>query len=183
MNSDRHSLVFLTRIVIYVQFLLSISFLHAQDSLVAPKKNLFWSKVQIGGGLGLGIGGNFTNITVAPSAIYPVNQYFSTGLGLQYSYIKQKGFYDSHIYGASLITLFNPIQEIQLSAELEELRVNNSYDYSLSKIKDNFWNTALFLGAGYRNQNLTIGFRYNILHKEQNNVYSQAWMPFVRVYF
>lgn len=183
MNSDRCSLVFLTRIAIHIQFLLFFSFLHAQDSLVRPKKSVFWEKVQIGGGLGLGIGSNYTNITVAPSAIYPVNEYFSAGLGVQYSYVKQKGFYDSHIYGASLITLFNPIREVQLSAELEELRVNNTYTAFSPSVKDNFWNTALFLGAGYRNQNITIGVRYNVLYKESNNVYSQAWMPFVRVYF
>ncbi|GAA4762987.1 MULTISPECIES: hypothetical protein [Flavobacterium] len=183
MNSDRRPFVFLTRITIYVQFLLCFSFLHAQDSLINPKKNIFWERVQIGGGLGLGIGSNYTNISVAPSAIYPVNEYFSTGLGVQYSYIKQKDFYNSHIYGASLITLFNPIHEVQLSAELEQLRVNNTYTAFLPLIKDNFWNTALFLGAGYRSQNVTVGIRYNILYRESNNVYSQAWMPFVRVYF
>ena len=183
MNSSKYSFVFLTRIAIYVQFLLCFSFLQAQDSITAPKKNIFWKKLQVGGGLGLGIGSNYTNITVAPSAIYPVNEYFSTGLGIQYSYVKQKGLYDSHIYGASIITLFNPIREVQLSAELEELRVNNTYTAFSASIKDDFWNTALFLGAGYRNQNVTIGFRYNILYKEENNVYSQAWMPFVRVYF
>ena len=83
----------------------------------------------------------------------------------------------------SLITLFNPIHEVQLSAELEQLRVNNTYTAFLPSIKDNFWNTALFLGAGYRSQNVTVGIRYNILYRESNNVYSQAWMPFVRVYF
>lgn len=183
MNSYRGLFVFLTRIGIYVQFLLFFSFLHAQDSLVNTKKNIFWERVQIGGGLGLGIGSNYTNISVAPSAIYPINEYFSTGLGMQYSYVKQKGLYDSHIYGASVITLFNLIREVQLSAELEELRVNNVYTAFSYSLKENFWNTALFLGAGYRNQNLTIGLRYNVLYKEENNVYSQAWMPFVRVYF
>ena len=48
---------------------------------------------------------------------------------------------------------------------------------------DSFWNTALFLGAGYRTQNLTIGVKYNVLHKDNNQVYSQAWLPFVRVMF
>lgn len=48
---------------------------------------------------------------------------------------------------------------------------------------DNFWNTALFLGAGYRTNNATIGIRYNVLHNDNNNIYTTAFMPFVRVYF
>ncbi|MEZ4853283.1 hypothetical protein [Flavobacterium sp.] len=153
------------------------------QSKMQPQKSKFLDKVQFGGGLGLNFGNNSTNITVAPSAIYNFNQYVSAGLGVQYSYVKQKDFYDSHIYGGSLIALFNPIREIQLSTELEQLRVNNSYDVNFGGGSDNFWNTALFLGAGYRTNNVTIGARYNVLYKDGDNVYGNAFMPFVRVYF
>ena len=145
-------------------------------------KSEFWKKVQFGGGLGLGFGNNSTNISVAPSAIYNFNEKAALGLGVQYSYIRQKDFYTSHLYGGSIIGLVNPIQEIQLSAELEELRVNTDFDNS-SFTTDNFWNTALFLGAGYRTNNATIGVRYNVLHKDNNNIYTTAFMPFVRIYF
>lgn len=154
-------------------------FAFSQDS--NPKSN-FWNKVQFGGGLGLGFGNNSTNISVAPSAIYNFNEKVALGVGIQYSYIRQKDFYTSHLYGGSIIGLVNPIQEIQLSAELEELRVNTDFDNS-SLTSDNFWNTALFLGAGYRTNNATIGIRYNVLHKDRNNIYTTAFMPFVRVYF
>ncbi|WPR71883.1 hypothetical protein SLW70_01785 [Flavobacterium sp. NG2] len=142
----------------------------------------FWDKVQFGGGLGLSIGTGYTDITVAPSAIYNVNEYFAVGLGAQYTYAKQKNFYSSNLYGASLITLFNPIREIQLSAELEQLRVNVS-GIGTNNFTNNFWNTGLFLGAGYRSGNATIGVRYNVLFKENNLAYSDAFMPFVRFYF
>jgi hypothetical protein len=145
-------------------------------------KSIFWSKVQFGGGLGLGLGNNATNILVSPSAIYNFNEKAAIGLGLQYSYINQKEFYSSHLYGGSIIGLFNPIQEIQLSAELEELRVNTTFNNS-NTTSDDFWNTALFLGAGYRTNNVTIGIRYNILHNDNNNIYTTAFMPFVRVFF
>ncbi len=146
------------------------------------QKSEFWKKVQFGGGLGLGFGNNSTNISVAPSAIYNFNEKVALGLGIQYSYIRQKDFYTSHLYGGSIIGLVNPIPEVQLSAELEELRVNTDFeDPNLST--DNFWNTALFLGAGYRTNNATIGIRYNVLHKDRNNIYTTAFMPFVRVYF
>lgn len=141
----------------------------------------FWDKVQFGGGLGLGFGSGFTNISVAPSAIYNVNEYFSAGLGFQYSYLKQKGFYTSSQYGASIIGLVNPIEQIQLSVELEQLRVN--VDFDNSNFSDDFWNTGLFLGAGYRMENITIGARYNVLFDKDKNVYGEAFMPFVRVFF
>ena len=138
------------------------------------------ARIHFGGSLGLSIGSGFTNIVVAPSVIYDVNSYFSAGAGLQGSYVSWKNNFESYIYGASLIGLINPIEQIQLSAELEQLRVNTTYE---NKFKDNFWNTALFLGAGYRTNNVTIGIRYNVLFKESNNVYNEAFMPFIRVYF
>lgn len=145
-------------------------------------KNVFWSKVQFGGGLGLSIGNNATNILVSPSAIYNFNEKVAMGFGLQYSYIKQRNFYSSHLYGGSIIGLVSPIPEIQLSAELEELIVNTTYD-NRNLSSENYWNTALFLGAGYRTDNVTIGMRYNLLHNDNNNIYTTAFMPFVRAYF
>ena len=143
----------------------------------------FWSRVHFGGGLGVGFGSNYTNIALAPSAIYDFNQFFSVGIALQGSYVREKNFYESYMYGPSLIVLANPLPQIQLSAELEQLRVNVNYDGDLGFPNDNFWNTALFLGAGYRTNNITIGVRYNVLHDSDKNVYSDALMPFVRVYF
>lgn len=148
---------------------------------VAQDKPVFSDKVHFGGTLGLNFGSNYTNIVVAPSVIYDVNDYFSVGGGVQGSYVKFKNNFESYIYGASIIGLVNPIQAVQLSAELEQLRVNTTYE--INNFKDNFWNTALFLGAGYRTNNITVGVRYNVLFKDRNNVYNEAFMPFVRVYF
>lgn len=154
--------------------------------------NGFWDHVQFGGGLGLSIGTGYTDIMVAPGAIYNFNEYVALGVGLQGSYVKVRGDfasdelnnYQSWIYGGSLIGLFNPIAEIQLSAELEQLRVNTTFNFNdAPDFKDNFWNTALYLGAGYRFENVTIGARYNVLFDEDKSVYSEAFMPFVRVYF
>lgn len=168
----------LTKIRGIVIFTLFSSFAYAQNNPL--DQGDFWSRVRYGGGLGLSIGSGYTDVMVAPSAVYDFNQYFSAGLGLQGSYVKVKNNFESYIYGTSLVGLFNPINEIQLSAELEQVRVNLTYD---DAFKDNFWNTALFLGAGYRAENVTIGVRYNVLHDDDKNVYNDAFMPFVRVYF
>lgn len=162
--------------------LFSSGFLMAQQQTATPKtQSDFWRRVQFGGGIGLSFGSGYTDISLAPSAIYNFNQYVALGLGAQYTYVKQKNYYASNLYGGSIIGLFNPIPEIQLSAELEELRVNVNLIGSDSNSQD-YWNTGLFLGAGYRNGNVTIGARYNVLN-DNNNVYSNAFMPFVRVYF
>jgi long-subunit fatty acid transport protein len=158
------------------------TFAQEVPSSETQKKSDFWDNVQFGGGLGLGFGSGYSNITVAPSAIYNVNKYFSAGLGVQYSYLKQKNFYSSSMYGASVIGLINPIDEIQLSVELEQLRVNLDFDGTSNNSQD-FWNTGLFVGAGYRAENVTIGARYNLLFDKDKGVYGDALMPFVRFYF
>jgi hypothetical protein len=87
------------------------------------------------------------------------------------------------MYGGSLIALFNPISELQISTELEQLRIKRTYENSFGNNSDDFWNTALFVGAGYRNENVTFGVRYNVLHRDRDNIYAEAFMPFVRVFF
>lgn len=146
----------------------------------AQNSDAISDRVHFGGSLGLNIGSGFTNIVVAPSVIYDVNSYFSAGAGIQGSYVKWKNNFESYIYGASIIALVNPIDQIQLSAELEQLRVNTVYE---DNFKDNFWNTALFLGAGFRTNNVTLGVRYNVLFDDKKSVYNEAFMPFIRVYF
>ena len=87
------------------------------------------------------------------------------------------------MYGGSIIDLFQPIRELQISTELEQLRINRTYDNSFGNNSQDFWNTALFVGAGYRNENVTFGVRYNVLHRDRDNIYAEAFMPFVRVFF
>ena len=77
----------------------------------------------------------------------------------------------------------NPIPEIQLSVEIEEVNASTNFQFDGGNLSTNFWNTALYLGAGYRNGNVTIGGRYDILYNANNSIYSDAFMPFVRVYF
>jgi long-subunit fatty acid transport protein len=168
-----------TVLIIVLWFAWDTSF--SQEVNPEKQKSVFWKNVQFGGGLGLGFGSGYTDITIAPTAIYNFNDYFALGAGVQYSYLRQKDFFKSSNYGASVIGLFNPIPEAQLSVELEQLRVNLTYEDI--DVNENFWNTALFLGAGYRMENVTIGARYNVLFDKDKNVYGEAFMPFVRVFF
>jgi hypothetical protein len=175
---------------VYLKFVFIVLVLFFYENVIAQYQTIpqsrspFWEKVQYGGGIGMSFGSGYTDISIAPSAIYNVNPYLATGLALQFSYVSSKGYYDSAIYGASIITLINPIPQIQFSINLNESRVNNNYQLiDGSNYSEDFWNTALFLGAGYRTGNVTIGLAYNVLFNENDNVYSDAVMPFVRAYF
>lgn len=170
---------FLTKFFVLVFILLST------NNGIAQEKTDSWQKVRFGGGLGLGFNSGYFSGTISPSAVYDIDEIFSVGLGIQGSYVSQKNEYTSYIYGGSAILLINPINEIQLSAELEQLNVNVDYEHmpGFSQVTDNFWTTALFLGAGFRTQNVTVGIKYNVLHDDKKNVYDDAIIPFIRVYF
>ena len=169
-------------VVSFIFIFIPLALAAQEQSSGYKSKSDFWQKIQFGGGIGLSIGSGYTDITLAPSAIYNFNRFVALGLGAQYTYVKQKDFYASNLYGGNLIGLFNPIEKIQLSVELEQLRVNVNLIGSSSSSQD-FWNTGLFLGAGYRTGNATIGARYNLLFRKNDFVYSDAFMPFIRVYF
>lgn len=172
---------FFTKSIALLIILLSSYSVNAQEG------SSFASKLRFGGSVGLAFGSDYTEVSLAPGVLYQVNQYYGVGVALQGSYISQDNVYESYLYGGSLINTFNPIPQIQLSAELEQLRVNLDYDDQFSEFYNvndrDFWNTGLFLGLGYSSPNVTVGIRYNVLFDDNDYVYSQAWMPFVRVYF
>jgi long-subunit fatty acid transport protein len=177
----------LLKSIFFVAFFVFTINSFAQDSTAVEKPETpgsqFWKKVRIGGGLGLNFGNNVTTVSIAPSAVYEFNKYFSGGVGVQGTYVSFRGAYKSYIYGGSLIGLVNPIRSLQLSAELEQLRVNTRFDPRFATPLAKDWNTALFLGVGYVTSFSTIGIRYNVLYKETDNVYGQAFLPFVRIFF
>ena len=63
----------------------------------AQNSDAISDRVHFGGSLGLNIGSGFTNIVVAPSVIYDVNDYFSAGVGLQGSYVNWKNNFESSL--------------------------------------------------------------------------------------
>ena len=143
----------------------------------------FWSHVSFGGGIGLSFGDGFFSGTLAPSAIYNFNDQVALGVGLNGTYNSLEDNYNSTIIGGSLLSLYNVIPEIQLSAEFEQLNVTRNYDDRLNLSNENYWYPALFLGAGFRSNNFTVGIRYDVLYDERQSIYANAWAPFVRVYF
>jgi len=148
-----------------------------------PKvKSEFWNKVRFGGGIGLNFSNVYTNITISPSGVYQFNEQFAGGIGLNGNYSSKKNDFDATVLGASLIGLFKPIREIQLSAEFEQNNVN--YKDKIYNSNTNYWTPALFLGAGYAIGDFgAIGMRYDVLYNNKKSVYGTAFIPFIRVFF
>ncbi|WP_299333581.1 alpha-ketoglutarate decarboxylase [uncultured Psychroserpens sp.] len=166
-------------LVIFINFSM-VSF--SQTNTNENSNDTFWKNVRFGGGIGLSFGDGFFSGTLAPSAIYQFNPDFALGLGLNGTYNKQRDFFKSTILGASVISLYNPIQELQVSGEFEQLNVNQTFDNNAFQDR-NYWVPALFVGLGYRTNNVIFGMRYDVLYDRDKSVYADPWMPFVRVFF
>jgi len=144
----------------------------------------FWNHVRFGGGFGLSFGSGFFSGTLAPSAIYQFDRNIAAGVSLIGSYAEQDNFYKSTIIGGSILGLYSPIRELQLSTEFEELFVSRNFDNRyVSNQDDDYWYPALFLGAGYNTGPVTLGVRYDVLYDSNKSIYANAWMPFIRVFF
>lgn len=172
------SLIIKKNLLFFFIILSFINVINAQQN-----KALFWDHVRFGGGIGLGFGDGFFSGTLAPSAFYEINNQVAFGAGLNGTYSSQKDFYKSTILGGSIISLFNPADAIQLSAEFEELHVNRKFESFYNLPDDTYWIPALYLGAGYRSGNVTFGIRYDLLYDEYKSIYANAWAPFMRFYF
>ncbi|SDB59097.1 hypothetical protein SAMN03097699_2380 [Flavobacteriaceae bacterium MAR_2010_188] len=162
-------------------FCLTIISGHAQNDMGTT--DTFWNDVRFGGGIGLSFGNGFFSGTLAPSAIYQFNRYVALGVGLNGTYNSSKNYYKSTIFGGSVLGLFNPLREVQLSAEFEELKVNRNWETRTGIEDQKYWYPALFLGAGYNTGSITVGIRYDVLYKKEKSIYADSWAPFVRVYF
>ncbi len=166
---------------IFLSFFLmaTVTFCSAQN---LTSNSDFWNHVRFGGGIGLGFNNGGFNASISPSAIYQFNQQFAAGTALTFNYAK---YGDSRriAYGASILSLYNPVPFLQISAELEQLRINDRFENLLVRIEDNYWSPALFFGLGYTQQHFTLGIRYDVLYDDDKSIYASAWMPFVRIYF
>ena len=162
-------------------FLIGLLLIFSNLSINAQNSNDdFWENVRFGGGFNVGFGSNYTTIAISPSAIYDFSDEFSTGLSLSYLYSKNKTFNTTaNVYGASVISLYNPFDNFQFSGEFEELNIN--FNNGLNQ--NSYWNPALYLGTAYRTGGISIGLRYDVLYKENKSIYSSALTPVFRIYF
>lgn len=150
-----------------------------QDQLLQQtSQSSFWDNVRFGGGLGFGFGTNSTTINISPGAIYDFQNGFALGVSFGYLYSKVEDF-KSNVFSPGLLALYNPAQEVQLSAEFEQLLVNQKF----GNLSDSFDYPALYLGVAYRTGWAAFGVRYDVLFDERDSIFTSPWSPIVRIYF
>lgn len=148
------------------------------DSLVKQD-----SKLKFGLGFGLNFVGG-TNISLAPNLTYPVNDKFGIGAGIQSSYATIPDSRGVFTVGANVLGQYTPIKQLVTLVEFAELYVHTQTDTPAGEIKDDFWESVLFVGAGFNVTNkIAFGAKYNVLYKEDESVYTSPVIPFVNISF
>ena len=136
---------------------------------------------------GCGFGLNFlggTNISLSPNLVYEISDKISLGGGIQGSYTSIKDVQKTTTIGFNIITFYNPAPKFTTLLEFAELNVNRTIEMPTGDVKDKFWESALFVGAGYNiSSKIAIGAKYNVLYKEDESVYTSPIIPFVNITF
>ena len=146
------------------------------DNPVEPAKKL---------NFGLGFGLNFvggTSISLSPNLTYNLNDKFSVGAGLLFNYTGIKEVQKTTTIGANIIGNYYPVKKLLTTIEFAEMHVNRNM--IISNTKDEFWDSALFVGAGYQiTQKISVGGKFNVLYNKDKSVYSSPFVPFVNISF
>lgn len=133
-------------------------------------------KIYFGGGFGLNIGTDVTNISVSPLVGYRFTDQFSSGVSFSYQYVKYRGVDESFgSTGGSLFSRFLFNEEFFAHAEYEIL----GYDQVLINTGTGDFtstrelNNSFFVGAGYRqnagrNASFFVLGLYDLLWKNAN---------------
>jgi len=164
--------------ILVLMAFISVSLLsiHAQDS-----NNSFANRVHVGGGFNIGLGSGYSTIAISPSVIYDLTPVFSAGINATYLYSKNKSAnQETNVFGGGLIALINPMEGLQFSGEYERLKIKRSF---LNISNNDYWNDALYLGAAYRQGNISIGLRYDVMYDKVTSIYPSALSPIFRIYF
>ena len=134
---------------------------------------------------GLGFGLNFvggTSISLSPNLTYRLTEQFAIGAGLLFNYTGIKDLQKTTTIGANAIGNYYPIPKLLTTIEFAEMHVNRNMIYT--NTKDSFWDSALFVGAGYQiTPKISVGGKYNLLYNKDKSVYSSPFVPFVNITF
>lgn len=164
---------------LFIVFLSSTLSAQTVTDSIKPKEK----KLKFGCGFGLNFVGG-TSLSLAPNLTYKVSEKISFGAGVQGSYNKIKNLQNTTTFGANLLGFYTPIANLQTQLEFAQLHVNTTTESNLIEVKNSYWDSALFVGAGYTIvKKITVGAKYNFLYDEDKSVYSSPIIPFVNIVF
>lgn len=140
-------------------------------------------RLKFGCGFGLNFVGG-TNIGLSPHLIYGVSNKVSLGAGLQGNYTSIKDLQRTTTFGGNAIFQYTPIQKLTTLLEFTQLKVNTTTEAITGDIKQDYWDSALFVGAGLNITNkIALGAKYNLLYDSDESVYTSPIIPFVNITF
>ncbi len=175
----------LLRIVIVMIVFVSSEdlFSQATEVIVVDSTAKVDRRLKFGCGFGLSfIGG--TNIGLSPNLIYDVSNTVSFGVGLQGNYTSIKDLQSTTTFGANVLSQYSPIKKLTMLLEFAQLKVNTTTEAVTGDIKKDYWDSALFVGAGFNiTDKISLGAKYNILYDSDESVYSSPIIPFVNITF
>ena len=149
-----------------------------EDSIQLKEKRL-----NFGLGFNLSFVGG-TNIGLSPNLTYAVSDKISFGAGLQGNYISIRDVQNTLTFGGNAAFQYNPSRTISTLIEFAQLNVTRRTLFTEEETRDNFWESALFLGIGINVTNkIAIGAKYNVLYDSDESVYTSPVVPFVNVSF
>lgn len=149
------------RILLFIAFITISFFCHAQGL------NNLSDKIYFGGGMGLNLGTNVTNVNVSPQVGYKITDRFSMGLGAMYQYL---AFKNSNIslsnYGGSVFARYAITQQIFATTEYEYLTIEF---ITAADQRERMGFSSYFIGGGYvqplgRNVSFLVIALYNVLY-------------------
>ncbi|PKA96416.1 hypothetical protein B0O79_0051 [Flavobacteriaceae bacterium MAR_2009_75] len=176
---------FLLKVTLSFLFVLlcDVSYSQVAEIAVKDSANVVNKRLKFGCGFGLSFVGG-TNIGLSPNLMYAVSNKMSIGVGLQGNYTAIKDIQSTTTIGANIIGQYSPIPKLTTLLEFAELNVNTKQETVTGDIKDNFWESILFVGAGLNITNkIALGVKYNVLYKEDESVYTSPIIPFVNITF
>lgn len=146
------------------------------ESPLLPEK-----KLKFGFGFGLNFVGG-TSVSFSPNLTYKINDQMSAGAGLLFNYNAVNNIQTTTTAGLNVLYYYYPIEKLLTTAEFAEMYVSRNMKYL--GVKDNFWDTALFVGAGYQlTPKISAGAKYNLLYNKDKSVYSSPFVPFLNISF
>jgi hypothetical protein len=147
------------------------------DTVIVEKPN----RLKFGCGFGLNFVGG-TSVSISPNLMYKITNKFAVGGGIQGSYNAIKKLQSTITYGANVLGQYSPTNKITTLLEFNQLRVSTKTDSN--NVTKNYWDAALFVGAGYNiTSKISIGAKYNLLYKEGESIYTSPVIPFVNISF
>ena len=159
------------------------SFSQTTKTIETDSVNKEQKRLKFGVGFGLNFVGG-TNISLSPNLTYKVSDKVSFGGGIQASYSAIKDFQNTTTFGANVLSIYSPVKKISMLLEFAQLRVITETETAQIKNKNKYWDSALFVGAGFKvTSKILIGAKYNVLYDENESVYTSAIIPFVNIAF